>query len=258
MFREIIHQLPRIRGCQRVLVTADRLLGPTPMLSRHGIRILGYYSSSQDTTFLRKKSDNLALESQLGSLPADGVFIDCGANAGFYSALATRKIVSGLVLSIEPSHREYVRLLWAIKNNKHKCKWLSVNAAVGAEHCMIGIQTDVGHTGMNQVNKSVEFGQQCVMQTTIDSLVSDIVGPDRLISVVKVDVEGYEFEVLKGAVDTLSRKQILSIVVEITPIFLSKNGSSKEEIYSFLAAYGYHPKINSHEWQYDEVFQIRQ
>lgn len=51
--------------------------------------------------------------------------------------------------------------------------------------------------------------------------------------VIKIDVEGFELRVLKGAAETLKKfKPIL--IIEIFPFFLTKNGDSLDDIMTFL------------------------
>ena len=58
------------------------------------------------------------------------------------------------------------------------------------------------------------------------------------ISLIKIDVEGFEMEVLKGASDTLRRFKP-TLFVEIDDEFLARQETSADEVFDFLAAHEY-------------------
>jgi len=74
------------------------------------------------------------------------------------------------------------------------------------------------------------------------------------IDLVKIDVEGWEFEVLKGLAGLLDAKAIHKVVIEVTEQWLLKSGSSKQELYAWMNIRGYRALVNSNAWQYDEIF----
>jgi FkbM family methyltransferase len=257
MIRRLISALPRgFRGRYRLLVALDRWLGPAVLRARHGLRLEGFYASQQDMAFVRKESDNPELEREVQELAEDAVFIDIGANAGFYSSLAARRLgAKGLVLSIEPSLREYRRLAFARRENAGRCAWLPVNCALGAQAGVLSLAVDAVHTGVNHIG-AAEAGttsQSCLVWT-LDELVRVVVPGERRIALVKLDVEGFEAHVVEGMGELLRARRIDRINVEVTDKFLRRAGSSREALFELFARAGYCPTVNSDAWQYDEVF----
>jgi hypothetical protein len=55
---------------------------------------------------------------------------------------------------------------------------------------------------------------------------------------VKIDVEGWEMEVLEGMKESLPLLRRAAIVVEVTPGWPETNGSSARELYRFLESAG--------------------
>jgi len=86
------------------------------------------------------------------------------------------------------------------------------------------------------------FGEGTIPMITIDSLkLNDV-------DLIKIDVEGYEMEVLKGAVNTLDSVRYLMIELNNNT---KKYGSSNIEIESHIASLGY--KLLIDQWP-DKVF----
>ncbi len=255
MLRKLVAQLPELRGKQRLLSVLDQLLGPVVMKARGGVFLEGYYSSAQDKSFLNSQVENERLEEEISTLGESAVVIDCGANCGYYSAKAAQKLgKDGVVISVEPSQREYRRLLKAISLNSHQGRWIPINVAAGADNAVVYMNTNVGHTGMNQVCTRQERTEQVTLQLSIDQIIDWTIGSRRTIDLIKIDVEGYELNVLKGAQQALARGQVRLLVVEITESFLQRCGDSKAKLYKFLASLGYESERNLDIWQYDEVF----
>ncbi len=257
MLRKLINLLPNIRGKQRTLVALDQLLGSQRLRARHGIKLECYLSSAQDQSFLKTTIDNQLLESEVASLSGDNVFVDCGANIGFYSGLAARNLGDGgLVVSLEPSYREFRRLLGAVQMNSHVCSWLPLNVALGSSSKMVFLDAHVGHTGMNRVCIDKKLSCATSLQLRLDDIIDAVLGQTRVINLLKVDVEGYEMEVLGGASRILSRGQVRKLVIEVTDQFLRSRGSSKQQLYDFLRSFNYEGQVFSDAWQYDEIFSI--
>lgn len=232
----------------------DSCLGARRLKARDGVQLCGYLSSAQDASFCRRPSGLSIIEEQIGTLGREAIFIDCGANVGFYSALAAKTLgPAGTILSLEPSTREFRRLLWAMENNSHECAWIPLNLAAGERPKSICLNTAVGHTGMNRVQPGGQQGQWCGM-TTLDDVAKCYLPEEAVIDLVKIDVEGFELQVLRGMQSLLRERRVKTLVVEITDEFLKTYGDSKSQLYVFMEAHGFRPQLSLSEWQYDECF----
>ncbi|MDB4891921.1 MAG: methyltransferase FkbM family protein [Gemmatimonadetes bacterium] len=136
---------------------------------------------------------------------------DVGANAGYYTVLAGRAVgPTGQVVAIEPLTSNVVRLARNVEINRLDNVSI-VTAAVsdqfGVKNFAIGNNHALGHlTDIDRVDLAQSVPSSAVLALvpaiTIDALVARVGrGPD----VIKIDVEGAEMEVLRGAADTLSR-----------------------------------------------------
>jgi FkbM family methyltransferase len=124
-----------------------------------------------------------------------GLCLDVGANIGFMSmALASRYPV----IAFEPQ-LELFRLL---ENNVYgksvECHNVALGSGNGIAHMPIIRYGDRGNYGGVPIVKK-SFGTREVLLRTLDSYNFENVG------LIKIDVEGYELDVLRGAVNTITR-----------------------------------------------------
>lgn len=75
--------------------------------------------------------------------------------------------------------------------------------------------------------------------TTIDDLLRG--HQVESVSLMKIDVEGAEAEVLKGAVESLKAHRIKSIAMEINGGRLAKRGITTQALFGVLTEAGYQP-----------------
>lgn len=147
----------------------------------------------------------------LNLLADHDVVVDVGANIGFYSCLAA--IRGKHVLSIEPSRRNLRFLyqnLWENRCTTTEVFPMGLAAQSGLQ-CMRGFGGIASFVpGWGQSERSpVEI----VPTTTLDTILDGRFDGQRLL--LKIDVEGFELEVLKGAINTLQRHPRPTWLVEI-------------------------------------------
>ena len=208
-------------------------------------------------------SDSAILAAEIGRLKEGDLFIDIGANIGYYALLAARQVgATGLVLAFEPSPRELSRLLNNIALNGC-ANLVAFSLALGAEPGLLDLHVAPTHTGLNtlQISASTAPALQGALPHRVpvarfDDLVPPLLGK-RKVSLLKIDVEGAEMAVLLGMQVSLRNGLFDRIVVEVTPEFLEKFGHSKTALYALLEGCGYQPRFRAEDWQYDEVFERR-
>ncbi len=155
--------------------------------------------------------------------------LDIGAWVGTWS-LAMNEFC-GRVVAFEPDKVHYECL---VKNVPEDIE--THQLAVGSEQKMISLSED-DFTQSKRV-----IGEGTIPMVTIDSLgLEDI-------DLIKIDVEGYEMEVLKGAEDTL--KGVKYIMIELNSN-TKKYGSSNSKIEKHLKSLGFKSLIK--QWP-DQVF----
>ncbi|SKB05904.1 methyltransferase, FkbM family [Prosthecobacter debontii] len=160
-------------------------------------------------------------------------FFDIGANAGAYSVLAAS--VGSEVLSLEPVPETFERLVVNSRLNvASRIKPLQL--AVGDSPGRVRITTDLGPGNHLTMNVSEESPSIEVDLVTMKCLSEKEGGP----TFVKIDVEGYELEVLQGAGDLLSSRELIGFLIET---FRPNNWHLPkfQELECLLAKYGFLP-----------------
>lgn len=155
----------------------------------------------------------------------DWVYIDCGANIGYYSILFSRLSPRGKVHAIEPTST--VDMLE--RNLAHnRCDNVTVHRlAVGQYH---GRRVEKIFRIWGEPPEEMEYDF-----TTVDHLVEQL--DLQKLDCVKIDVDSFDFEVLMGAEKTLERFDPW-LVVELNHA-LALRGFSNMAAISWLLNHGY-------------------
>jgi FkbM family methyltransferase len=156
--------------------------------------------------------------------PSD-LFIDVGANIGSYSIWAAE--LGAEVIAFEPADDTLALLTENVTLNGYRVETLQ--AAAGAR-CGTASFT-VGRDSANRLDP--EGGAEIAM-VTIDSIIGD-----RIVAGMKVDVEGFEIEVLYGCERALSGQRIKLIQLEWNSTSLTAVRASREPVARLLRKHGY-------------------
>ena len=161
--------------------------------------------------FYRGNSYEELFDTNFSNRILDGYCVyDVGANMGYYS-LTFSKIVGdeGAVISFEPSLINFNKLNDNVKNIAN----ISIlNIGVGSTEGKLFISQgsdDIGAT--SRISETATKYGQWVDIMTIDKIVKQ----NRFPNAIKIDVEGFEVEVIEGAINTLKNKELKVIGIEV-------------------------------------------
>jgi FkbM family methyltransferase len=167
----------------------------------------------------------------------DDVVIDVGAHVGIFTIKAARKARNGFVVAIEPHVPNYKLLIYNIASNNIK-NAIAVNSALsncsGTAKLYIDTQS-VGHTIDRKKSSTScikERYAECATQT-LDELVDRMKLPK--VDFIKINVEGSELNVLKGAERTLGKNN------SFLAIAADHHKGEVEEVSKYLQERGYEP-----------------
>lgn len=157
-------------------------------------------------------------------LRKDDLFVDIGANIGSYTILSASE-VGTKTISIEPLPQTFDTLKTNIGLNKVSDNVRALNVGLGREEGVLKFTKS-----FDTVNHVATKDEKDTIDVPVEKL-DNIVSMDKP-TLIKMDVEGYETEVLAGMHNTLSNPNLKAIIIEL-------NGSGER--------YGYdESKIHEH------------
>jgi FkbM family methyltransferase len=169
------------------------------------------------------------------------VCIDIGANEGLYTLFASRRIgPTGLVLALEPSSREYERLIRNLSLNRAS-NVVAVQVAA-SDHCgsaelHIAETEHAGHNTLGSFAYQVRaVGTEKVELLSLDQL--HVCCSLPRVDFIKIDAEGSELSVIRGARDLLDRFHPL-LQIEILDAALESQGADRRDLLESLRSLGY-------------------
>lgn len=192
-----------------------------------------------------REYDDLANEWLINSEVRTGdTYIDIGANYGIHSLHAAHAVGNpGQVIAFEP-HPHTFSLLQAhlVINRIRNCTLHQIGLSDTAGELMLS--NDDPHSGrftLRQLDHPKETVTVAVH--TLDDVVNagQIVGNLHL----KIDVEGYECQVLSGGEQLLTHPNLQTVSIEVIPEFLKEAGSSDRELFERLTCVGLTPYVAS-------------
>jgi FkbM family methyltransferase len=166
---------------------------------------------------------------------------DVGANIGFFS-LHMAKIVGsfGKVFAFEPDEDNLARLRRNVLLNDF-AKVVTISPlALGAKRGLDTFHKSArGHSGWGSLAKygDLETVAVTVATDTLDDFCAEHC--IRKIDFLKVDIEGFEFEFLRGASRVLQGNMVRNILVEFNGPRLAERGRTLQEMIAYFDSLGY-------------------
>lgn len=177
-----------------------------------------------------------------GAVQQGMTIIDAGANAGLYTMLASRRVgTDGRVIAIEASPREQGRLREHVLLNGLENVTI-VPRAVGDQEGAGQLRiAQWPHAGQNTLGDFVYRGVETQMYapvdiTTVDRIVAEL-ELDR-VDLIKIDTEGADAKVLRGAMMTLKRYRP-GVLIEVNDPTLAHQGCHSRDIWRVLTELDY-------------------
>lgn len=162
-----------------------------------------------------------------GYLKPGQVVVDVGANIGIYSAFAARRVAAeGRVFSFEPNPDVFRRL--AVNAPTANVRRLAL--AVGSAPGTVGLRLNADTAKSSVVDHGATDAVRDVPCVTLDEFLREHIGGGR-IDYLKIDVEGFDYDVLLGARQCLARQAIGLVQAECS--------ERQTEMFRLLTGYGY-------------------
>jgi len=196
------------------------LFGSKDIISDH-IAYLGYYEWELSNLIKR-----LSIDSSL--------MVDAGANMGYFSLIFLANSKSGKVISFEPNPSVFKLLETNLDINMLCDRATIYKKALSFESGVLNFSFGSNNlqSGWGHVSSSSE-------NTITSHNLDDLYLEDSIIDILKIDVEGFEYEVLMGSEKLLQTKRIKNIFFEINDELLRMKNLSGKFVIEYLKNFGY-------------------
>jgi FkbM family methyltransferase len=177
-------------------------------------------------------SDNLS--------PGD-VFLDVGANEGYFSALAGRRVSpGGMVIAVEPQSR----LRDILEINLHINEISRFEVVTHALGGPAGAEAELNlwpasNTGASSLARRYRFSaaSERVSFVSFDALLAKT--PAGHVDLMKIDVEGFEHEIVTSILPRLREGAVRKLMIEYHSTILAANGHSREALQDAIVSAGF-------------------
>lgn len=172
--------------------------------------------------------------------------LDVGANGGDYARALRRFGYLGRIVSFEPVREPFERAQRAARRDP---AWIVFRYALGSERgeATINVAGNAGHSSsmlpMLNAHRQAAPSARCVgsenvEQRTLDGLWDVVVLPEDVVCL-KVDVQGYERQVLDGARCAFAAGRIRALQMEMSLVPLFEGGWLYDEALAWATAEGF-------------------
>ena len=174
-------------------------------------------------------------------LMAGDRFVDIGANIGMISLLGAKLVGrTGVVDAFEPNPGCVARL----------CSFIADNAIenVRVHPIALGSTTSImalwvprinwGGGTLGRIDPNDANGPCDVIDVPVEFADARLAADQRPPVLIKIDVEGYEHQVLVGLAETITRHRPL-ITTEVIAAHLARSGHSVADLFQLMGEYGY-------------------
>ena len=175
------------------------------------------------------------------------VILDVGANDGWFAKIVYRFLgKETLVISFEPL-KSMSQKLQAIAIRYKSYQYESYALGSTSEVIEITEYDTTGLSSLKEFSPSYQYSQDNYLTNPISKYPVNVVTLDWYLEknrfenpiILKVDTQGFELEVLKGATKALSSGKIKAVIIEVMTIQKYSNAALYNDIFDLLHSHGY-------------------
>ena len=186
-------------------------------------------------------------------LKPNDVFVDIGANIGYFSIIASKRVASnGKVYSFEPTVKTYERLEESLKLNH--CDNVQTHQVALSDKCEqreFTSSTDGfdAYNSLESPSQGASFSKNIVQTQTFDFFQKENNIPTP--TLIKIDVEGWEIPVIQGMKEMLEKKDAPILIVEFTEDNAQLSGFTCADLFDLISSFGY--SLYKYNWVRNEL-----
>lgn len=172
----------------------------------------------------------------LSKIQATDIVLDVGSNIGYVALQCAQKANLGHVYGFEPSKKNFTKCTQNLQLN-HLTNINVFQLALGQTpgKTFLKVESE-NNSGMARIDHQSSESNEEVIVKTIDQVVEE--ASIKTVNIIKLDVEGFELNVLKGAINTI-RKFRPKLFLEVDESFLQRFQNSSEELFSWIRSNDY-------------------
>lgn len=170
--------------------------------------------------------DNLERRTRLLTDRGINLVLDVGANSGqFAQSMRSEYNYAGRIISFEPLNDAFAALKETSANDP---SWLCLNLALGDKNAQGRINVSANSYSsslLDAVDHAIELepsigyvADQEITIRRLDGLLGELTLPDDKIYL-KIDTQGYETQVLNGALGVLDRFELIQLETSLIPVY---------------------------------------
>jgi FkbM family methyltransferase len=171
------------------------------------------------------------------------VVLDVGANAGQYAQQLRAAGYVGRIVSFEPLPEAFAALeRAAAADPRWEARRLALSDADGEAEIHVAANSwsssllDMGERHLASAPESAYVGREHVTTARLDSIWEEVLGPDAR-PFLKLDVQGFEMHVLRGAAGHLDR--VAGVQAELSLVHLYEGDSLWRDVVDHLEEEGF-------------------
>lgn len=208
--------------------------------------IYGWLNFSEYWSFHQglPKSEKALIKRCLKDSPHDKVVaVDVGANIGLFT-LTFAGLGYSEIHAFEPINETFTRLQKNIASNTFAGKIVPICLGLGEKEGFVEFEVSSSSPATNSISRADgqslnNFEKRCISIASLDQYCDQ--NKIDCINFLKIDVEGMEILVLKGAQQLLQNKRVLNLLLEVCPYNLQKSGFTVKELYDLFNKFDYIP-----------------
>jgi FkbM family methyltransferase len=230
-----------VQAIQKLIDDSSRLKVQVPVTLFDGDRM--YVDPSFVATYFinGRKYEPLTTAAVVSLLKPGMVALDIGAHEGYFSLVFGKYLgTDGLVFSFEPESRNHALLWRNIKINRYERVVFPIRKAVADRTGRQSLFIDSSHPGCHSLvaaNVVSEGTDVTIPSICLDDFAQGL-PRSRRIGLIKMDVQGAEGLVLRGAEAVLNRDYPI-ILMEFWPYGMRNAGTDPSRTLEALESYGY-------------------
>ncbi|XP_078149367.1 fkbM family methyltransferase [Carex rostrata] len=178
-----------------------------------------------------------------GKQRENGLFVDIGSNVGMASFAAA--VMGFEVVAFEPIFENLQRICDGVYLNRVADRVTLFAAAASDKIGNVTIHKVIGrldNSAISQTGAKLAFKSNQEVAVTVPTIpLDEVISDNQRVLLIKIDVQGWEYHVLKGASKILSRRkgEAPYLIYEEDERLLQASNTSTDEIRGFLGSVGY-------------------